>query len=259
MSIDVENLTFSYGKKEILHGISFHADDGDLTAVLGPNGAGKSTFFRSILGFLKPSDGTILLNGKNINTLSRKDIAREIAYIPQTITTAFNYTVLDTVLMGITHTLGAFQSPNEAQKSRALEILDQLGILHLAYRGCGNISGGERQLVLLARALIQDAKILLMDEPTANLDYGNQYRVMQRISRLAKEGYTVIFSTHDPNQALLHSSRIFVIKNGYSVINGSPQEVLTEEILSDMYGIDISLKDVMLETRGKSTICLPCR
>lgn len=161
--------------------------------------------------------------------------------------------------MGVTHTLKAFQSPDESQKKHALEILDQLGIAHLAYEGCGSISGGERQLVLLARALIQDARILLMDEPTANLDYGNQYKVMQRISALAAQGYTVIFSTHDPNQALLHSNRIFVMKKGRSIINGSPHEVLTEENLSELYGIDISLQNVNLSSRGKTLVCMPCR
>lgn len=259
MSIDIKDLSFSYGKKQILFNMDFHADDGDLTAVLGPNGAGKSTFFRSILGFLKPSSGNILLNGKDITSLSRSDIAKEIAYIPQTISTVFNYSVLDTVLMGITHTLKAFRSPDASQKARALEILDQLGIAHLAYSGCGNISGGERQLVLLARALIQDARILLMDEPTANLDYGNQYKVMQRISGLAEQGYTVIFSTHDPNQALLHSNRIFVMKKGRSVINGSPSEVLTEKNLSELYGIGVTLTDVALPSGNEARVCIPCR
>ncbi len=259
MSIDIKDLSFSYGKKQILFNMNFHADDGDLTAVLGPNGAGKSTFFRSILGFLKPSSGSIMLNGNDITSLSRSEIAKEIAYIPQTIATVFNYSVLDTVLMGITHTLKAFQSPDSSQKAHALEILDQLGIAHLAYSGCGSISGGERQLVLLARALIQDARILLMDEPTANLDYGNQYKVMQRISGLAKQGYTVIFSTHDPNQALLHSNRIFVMKKGHSVINGSPQEVLTEKNLSELYGIDVTLANVDLPSGSETLVCLPCK
>ena len=257
MSIKVQNLTFSYGNKETLHNVEFSSEDGDLTAVLGPNGAGKSTFFKCILGFLKANQGEILLNGKDMHTLTRAEIAKEIAYIPQNITPTFNYTVLDTVLMGTTNSLKAFESPSAAQKSHALEILDSLGIVHLSYRGCGNISGGERQLVLLARALIQDAKILLMDEPTANLDYGNQYKVMKRISTLADKGYTVIFSTHDPNQALLHASRIFVLRNGSTVINGAPEDVLTETKLSELYGIDISLKKVSLHD-SEALVCLPC-
>lgn len=257
MSISVKNLTFAYGKKEILHDVEFSSNNGDLTAVLGPNGAGKSTFFRCILGFLKAQKGEILLNGKNIKTLNRAEIAREIAYIPQSVTPTFNYTVLDTVLMGTTNTLKAFEVPSEAQKIKALEILESLGIGHLSYRGCSNISGGERQLVLLARALIQNAKILLMDEPTANLDYGNQYKVMKRISQLAKQGYIVIFSTHDPNQALLHATRIFVLRNGSTVINGAPDKVLTERKLSDLYGIDISLQAVTCGTGSKTLVCLP--
>lgn len=256
MSIKVQNLTFSYGDKETLHNVEFSSEDGDLTAVLGPNGAGKSTFFKCILGFLKANTGKILLNGKDMKTLTRAEIAKEIAYIPQSITPTFNYTVLDTVLMGTTNSLKAFESPSAAQKAHAVEILDSLGIAHLSYRGCGNISGGERQLVLLARALIQNAKILLMDEPTANLDYGNQYKVMKRISALAKQDYTVIFSTHDPNQALLHATRIFVLRNGSTVINGAPEQVLTEAKLSELYGIDISLKKVKL-CDSETLVCLP--
>ena len=258
MSISIKNLNFSYGNRQILHDVEFYSDTGSLIALLGPNGAGKSTFFRCILGFLKPDSGEILLNGKDISTLTRAQVAREIAYIPQSITPTFNYTVLDTVLMGTSNSLSTFQAPSAAHKEKALEILRSLGILHLAHRGCGSISGGERQLVLLARALIQDAGILLMDEPTANLDYGNQYRVMKRIAGLAADGYTVIFSTHDPNQALLHADRIFVLKDGRTLTNGAPEEVLTEEKLSQLYGIDISVRKVQLESR-EASVCLPCR
>ena len=197
MSIEVKNVSFSYGSIDVLHGVDFTADSGDLVAVLGPNGVGKSTFFRCMLGFLKPREGEVLLNGKDIYAMPHADVAKEIAYIPQSASPAFNYTVLDTVLMGMTNQIGTFSTPKKEHRDTALAALESLGIADLAGRGCSRISGGERQLVLLARSLVQDAKILIMDEPTANLDYGNSFRVMQRIETLGAAGYTVIGVSKD--------------------------------------------------------------
>ncbi|MDO4552266.1 MAG: ABC transporter ATP-binding protein, partial [Bacillota bacterium] len=214
MAVNIIDLDFSYDTRKVLHNINFSAEGGSLVAVLGPNGVGKSTLFRCILGFLRPDKGSVLLNGREISSLSRQEAAREIAYIPQVASPTFDYTVLEMVLMGVSNQLGYFESPGPAHREQALDTLGDLGIAHLRNRGCAQISGGERQLALLARALIQNAKVLLMDEPTANLDYGNQYRVMERIAGLASKGYTVIFSTHDPNQALLHANRVFALKGG---------------------------------------------
>lgn len=244
MSIEVKNVTFSYGYKDVLKDISFQAADGDLVAVLGPNGVGKSTFFQCLLGFLKPQSGDILLNGKPVRSLSSIRIAREIAYIPQSVTPAFNYTVLDTVIMGMANQIGTFQMPGEEQRKKAMEALDSLGIAHLADRGCNRISGGERQLMLLARSLVQDAKILIMDEPTANLDYGNSFRVMQKIQELGSRNYTVIFSTHEPNQAFRYANRVLALKGGKVLAEGAPGEKLSENILAELYDIKVAVCDV---------------
>lgn len=240
MSIEVHNLSFSYDEHVVLDKINFSAKEGELIAFLGPNGAGKTTFFRCMLGFLKPSEGEILVNGKKIDDYSRKELASQIAYIPQSYSPAFNHTVIDSVLMGMTSQLGMFETPSEKHREKAFEVLKSLKIDHLAEKGSLKISGGERQLMLLARAMVQDAKLLIMDEPTANLDFGNSYRVMERIARLKEQGYTVIFSTHDPNQALNFASRIVALHGSRIIADGEPS-TCTPEIMKTLYGVDVSM------------------
>ena len=258
MAIEVKNLSFSYGGEPVLRNVSFSAQKGERIAVLGPNGAGKSTLFRCLLGFLRPQAGQILLDGQPLFRYSRRELAARIAYIPQSHSPAFNYTVLDSVLMGATGRLGSFSSPGRAETERALRILESLGIAHLAGRGCRKISGGERQLMLLARALVQDAELLVMDEPTASLDYGNSYRVMERIEALGEAGYTVIFSTHEPNQAFRYAGRVLALRDGGIAADGAPGGVLTPEVLSRLYGIRVAVREV--EADGERYyVCVPCR
>ena len=165
MEIEVQNLTFSYGKQPVLQDVSFSVQKGTLTAVLGANGAGKSTLFRCLLGFLTPQAGEIRLSGRPLSAYSRREAAGKLAYIPQSSEPIFNYTVLDTVLMGTTGTMNVLQRPGRRQQEAAMQALQRLGIEALAQRGIGTISGGERQLALIARALVQNAEILIMDEP----------------------------------------------------------------------------------------------
>lgn len=241
MRIRTKDLYFSYGNTPILKNIDFRAHESSLVAVIGPNGAGKSTLFRCILGFLKGYSGTILIDDKDIKEMSRTEIAQKIAYIPQSTVPVFNYDVIDIVLMGTTGSLKLLESPGAKQIKTAEEALDELGIGYLRNRGFSRISGGERQLVLIARALAQNAKILIMDEPTANLDYGNQYRVMAKIKQLASCGYTVILSTHNPEHALLFADKSFIIQNGEFVAAGSTKDVLNEEMMIKLYGVEVKI------------------
>ena len=255
MSIEAKKLCFSYGAQDVLRDVSFTAGRGEIVAVLGPNGVGKSTLFGCLLGFLKPSSGEILADEKLLQAYSRRDLASKIAYIPQSYAPAFDHTVLDSVLMGMTAQLPILAQPGPEQEQKAMQALQELGIEKLARRGCTRISGGERQLMLLARALVQDAGTLIMDEPTANLDYGNSSRVMQRVRTLGEKGYSVVFSTHDPNQALSYATKVLALKSGRVLACGRPEEVLTQEILSALYGVQVSVCQVELP-HGRRTICL---
>ena len=256
MSIEVKNLRFRYGARPVIGDVSFTAEKGELLAVLGPNGVGKSTLFRCLLGFLKPVGGEILVDGKELGAYSRRELAKKIAYIPQSHSPAFDHTVLDSVLMGMTAQLGVFEQPGQAQREKAMQMLRALGMEKLFDRGCMKISGGERQLMLLARALVQDASMLIMDDPTANLDYGNSCRVMERVKRLGQNGYTIIFSTHDPNQAFSYATKVLALKDGGVMAVGAPEAVLTEDVLSRLYGIPVARCEI--ETVfGRKTICMP--
>lgn len=258
--LSLSDVTYRYGKHqaEVLKGVSFAAKPGDFIAVLGPNGVGKSTMFKCLLGFFKTYGGDIRLGGKDIRTLSHKEIAKQIAYIPQSTYPTFNYEVLDVVLMGMTAQLSILSSPKKEHIRRAEEALKSLGIGHLARAGFGEISGGERQLVLIARALVQDARIFVMDEPTANLDYGNQIRVMRRVEELAHEGYVVVLSTHNPEHAFLYANRVLILNGGEVTADGAPDAVLDEDMMRQVYGIDVSIKEFSDED-GTHRVCVPKR
>ncbi|HJJ47291.1 MAG TPA: ABC transporter ATP-binding protein [Methanocorpusculum sp.] len=254
----IENLSFRYTKKGsfVLQKVNFTAKEGDLIAVLGPNGVGKSTMFKCILGFFEKYDGNIFLDGTNLKDLSHKQIARRIAYIPQSTYPTFNYDVFDVVLMGLTSQLSLLSAPKEQHLAQARNVLNSLGIGHLAGAGYGEISGGERQLVLIARALVQNANILIMDEPTANLDYGTQNRVMCRVAELAKEGYIVILSTHNPDHAFLYANRVLMLENGKIIADGKPDDVLDADLIRRVYHINTRI-ETFDDENGIHRMCIP--
>ena len=251
MSIDVERLSFSYGAHPVLRDVSFRAEPGQLVAVLGPNGAGKSSLFRCMLGFLPHYQGSISLCGRDVRHLPRRELARLAAYIPQSSQPLFDYTVRDTVLMGA----DPFHGPGPSQQETADRVLETLGIRDLADRGINEISGGERQLTLIARALAQQARILLMDEPAANLDYGNQFRLLQQVRRLTEQGYTVLLSTHDPEHALRFATHVLALHGGTVAACGPVKEMLTEELLHTLYRIPLTVAQVPV-TGGTVRSCV---
>ena len=256
MGIEVKNLSFSYGDRPVLQDISFSVGEGELLSILGPNGVGKSTLFRCILGLLSGYTGEVLVDGINARSFSAREAAKHIAYIPQSSHPMFHYSVFDIVLMGRTSGLGSFRSPGKADREKCLRALEKIGISHLAGRCFHRLSGGEQQLVLIARALAQDAPILMLDEPTANLDYGNQLRVLEQVRKLAAEGYTVIQTTHNPEQSYLFSDRILAIQNGRVLTQGKPAQVLTAENMEELYQVEV---EVVRLYEDRARICVPTR
>lgn len=242
-ALEIRSLSFSYGERKVLDDISFSLEKGQLLSVLGPNGVGKSTLFRCILGLNQGYSGSIILNSQEASSMTAREIASHVAYIPQSHYPAFNYSVFDMVLMGTTNRVGLFSSPGKRERESAMKALEQLNIADLAERSYMRLSGGEQQLVLIARALAQEAKLLMMDEPTSNLDYGNQNRVMQQVRFLADSGYTVILSTHNPQQALLYAHQVLAMKDGRAAAMGSPDDVMTQQLLRKLYGVEVGLYD----------------
>ena len=254
MRMKIENLHFSYGSRKVLKGVSFGIDDSGFVSVLGPNGAGKSTLFRCMLGLLEPSEGSVHICGRNIRQMPPAELSHRVAYIPQSHTPVFNFSVFDMVLMGTTAQLSRFSSPGKKEAQLAEAAMERIGISHLRDRGCGNISGGELQLALIARAIAQQAKILVMDEPSASLDYGNKLRLMETVKGLTREGYTVIQSTHDPDQAYLYSDQILALYDGKLLARGTPQETISSSLISRLYGVDV---EVCSMHRDDVRVCIP--
>ncbi len=255
MSLEVRDVSFRYGQHCVLSHVSFSAPSGTLLCVLGPNGVGKSTLFRCILGLLRDYTGSIQIDSLDSKDVKPELLARKIAYVPQSHAAVFPYTVHDMVLMGTTAALGPHALPGSEQNELATEALERLGISHLARRPFTQVSGGEAQLTLIARAIAQQAKILVMDEPTASLDYGNQIRVMEEIRKLVQSGYTVIQSTHNPEHAFLYADQVLVLLSGSAVEIGKPADILSEEMLFQIYGIHVSL----YELSGGVRVCVPNR
>ncbi|MDR0486887.1 MAG: ABC transporter ATP-binding protein [Treponema sp.] len=239
--LEVCGLEFSYGERPVFENLNFDLQKGGLLAVLGPNGSGKTTLFRCVLALEKRYKGGVFVEGEDIRKKKPRELAHLMAYLPQRITPVFNYSVTDMVLMGTAAGEKDWTVPESRHYENALLALEETGISELARRDFRELSGGEQQLVLIARALAQRAKILVMDEPCANLDYGNQIRLMEKIRLLCEKGRSILLSSHDPNHAFRFADRVLVIHNQKTAAFGSPDEVLTEGLLSALYGVDIKI------------------
>jgi len=257
MKLEINHAVCGYGLTTILSDISFHVDTGEVLCLLGPNGVGKTTLFKSILGFQKLLGGNITLDGENIRNWSKNRLAKAIGYVPQAHTPPFPFSVLDVVLMGRTAHLGMFASPTQKDITIAEEALETLNVSYLKDKIYTEISGGERQMVLIARALSQQPKILVMDEPTSNLDFGNQIRVLEQIKRLSKQGLAVIMTSHFPDHAFLCSTKVVIIRKNGGYIHGPAQEVMTEENLKSAYGVEVKIASVESSSGERMNTCVP--
>jgi iron complex transport system ATP-binding protein len=251
--LEVHELAFGFPGRTVGRDVSFTLATGDVMCVLGPNGGGKTTLFRTLLGLIEKHSGSIKLQGKSLEELSRAAIARRIGYVPQGHSAYFAFTVREFVLMGRTAHLGAFAAPAKKDIQVAEHALESLGIAQLADKPVTEISGGERQLALVARALAQQPRLLVLDEPTASLDFGNQVRVLQKMTALARSGIAILFSSHDPDHAFLCATRALLLAEGRVLEAGTPREVIRADTLERMYRVSVRV----VPLPGGMHTCLP--
>ena len=239
-AIEARSLAVGYGARRVGTDISLAISPGEVLCLLGPNGSGKTTLFKTLLGLLPPLSGEVRVLGEPVSGWTRAAFARHVGYVPQTHAGIFPFTVVDIVLMGRCARVGSFTTPSRRDREVATRCLEILGIAHLGTRTYTTISGGERQLALIARALAQEPVLLVMDEPTASLDFGNQIRVLEHISRLRSQGIAVLMSTHQPEHALRVADRIALFAPGGMAGIGAPREMATSENLAKLYGVAAS-------------------
>jgi len=241
MVVSVENVSFSYGKLQVLKDVTMNAKEGEIVCLLGPNGAGKSTLLKCILGALKPQKGRIIINGDDISNLNPIELAKLIGYVPQVIEQTFPLTVFEAILTGRLPYLS--WTPRQSDLEAVRSAMRLLGIENLAWKNLSELSGGQRQKVLLAMALAKEPSILLLDEPTSNLDLNSQLEVMDVIRDIVEDGKTAIVALHDLNLALRYADRVVVMKDGRVIANGEPDEVLNERIIESVYGVKAIIKN----------------
>lgn len=247
--------TFSYNLDDnIFEDINFEVEKGDVFCILGANGTGKTTLIKCLNGLMKLNSGNVLLNGQDIYSLNHSEIAKNIGYIPQIHNSTFPFTILDVVLMGRAPHIDTFSSPSKKDVKMAEESLKSLNIYHMKDKPYTEISGGEQQLVFIARVLTQEPSVLLLDEPTSHLDFGNQIRTLNIIEKLAKNGLSVIMSSHFPDHAFISANKVAIMKKTEFIDIGTPEEVITEKNMKKAYGIKVKIVDMHYRTA-----CIPLK
>lgn len=259
--LEVRDLRVGYGKqaraREIVHGLSFDVRAGEFVCIVGANGCGKTTTLKALLGLLPLMGGSVSIDGVKMGEIAERRRAQCFAYIPQAHTPPFPFTVADVVILGRTPHMNGFARVRDNDRAIAHRAMQLLGISDLAQRPYTNLSGGQQQLVLIARALAQQSKVIVMDEPTASLDFGNQQLVLSRMRMLSQMGKAVIMVTHDPDHALCCADRVLVMEKGRIIGDGTPEECITTENLSRIYGACAEVVDVDLSGNRKERVCVP--
>ncbi len=254
--IKIENLSVGYFRKEVIENLSVDFEQGEFCALLGPNGAGKSTLLKSIIGFLIPEKGEVLIKNKSVSNWNKNDLARNISFIPQDFKLQFDYLVEELVLMGRFPYVGYWQSYSQKDKEITQNVLKQLDLLKLRKKQFSQLSGGERKRVTIARALAQETDILLMDEAFANLDINHQLEIMQLLSEInLKQKKLIILVSHNINLASEYCQRILMMKHGKLIADGNPEEIITTENLKKLY--ETNLKIIPNPLTGKPNLIYP--
>jgi iron complex transport system ATP-binding protein len=252
--LSVEDLSYGYPGHAVGRHVDFTVAAGEVLWVLGRNGEGKSTLFKTILGLLRPLAGAVRVDGEPISSWNSRRRALTFGYVPQSGAGAFPFTVREIVLMGRTAHRGAFTAPSAADREASAMAINTLGIEHLAEREWARVSGGERQLALVARALAQEPRILVLDEPTASLDFGNQLQVLAAVRSLAEmRALSVLLSTHQPEQAFACADKVAVLAGGELLRLGTPADVITAETLHACYSVDVAVLPV---ADGRYRVCV---
>ncbi|MDR1655390.1 MAG: ABC transporter ATP-binding protein [Treponema sp.] len=234
--LEAEDISFSYETgKPVFSGVFFTLDAGEIYTILGANGAGKSTLLACLQGMLPPGSGTIRLDGQDIRGISPGNFALKVGIVAQAESLRFDFTVADYLVLGRAPHIGMLKVPGKAEYKMAEHVMEQMRITHLARKPMSQLSGGEKQQAQIARVLVQNPKLILMDEPANHLDYGNQIKVLKTIIRLAEEGIAVILSTHIPDHAILLDARAGILDNEGRLTSGSAEEIVTQENLSRIY------------------------
>lgn len=248
-----KNLFYSYTpERMILKDISFRFKSGEIVSILGPNGAGKTTFLNCLANLVPLDKGEILIDDKNIKKIPPREVAKVIGYVPQIIVPSFDFSVLEYVVTGCAPHMGTLSRPRQEHYDIAMDAIKRMGIEKLTNRSYSQISGGERQQVSIARALAQRPAFILMDEPTAHLDYGNQIKVLKTVRSLKEEGYGVILTTHNPDHALLLQDQVAILDREGVLSTGLSTDVLNEQELTRLYGTELKL---FYEERLNREVC----
>jgi len=259
ITLKVDGLGFYYHRdKEILKDISFQLKEHEVLCLLGPNGTGKTTMLRCILSLNKIKKGTIEIDGVDFTKASAKKRAEIMSYVPQATTMTFPYKSFEIVLMGRVAHLAAGCSPTDKDKAIVRETMEKLGVAYLIHKDFNQMSGGEKQMILVARALAQQSKILIMDEPTANLDYSNQVRMLQLIKNLAEEGYSILMASHFPDHAFLACNKVALMRDGVIMTQGYPDNIVTTENLTELYQTPVCVIEAELSLKSSTVkVCVP--
>ncbi len=237
--IKLENIEFSYGNGFALGPLSMQIEEREFIAILGPNGSGKSTLLKLISGYLLPAKGKVYLNGSEVSGYSKKELAKKISYVPQFTYSVFPYSVYEIVLMGRTPFLNIFGYEKENDRERVFSALEKMEIAHLANKGINEISGGEAQRAFIARALVQETDIILMDEPNAHLDLKHQIAIFKLLKELNEEGKTILTVSHDLNLPGRYAGKVMLIREGEIVKFGKKEDVLSDELIKEVFDVDV--------------------